>query len=85
MATIEVRAEGGSAFRVRVDGLSFAVTVADALVQELGAPDQRSLVVASFEFLLAREGAASILPSFDLTVIERYFPQWRAEMRRRWH
>jgi hypothetical protein len=69
---IEVRAEGDSAFSVRVDGRSFAVTAADALAKELGAPDQLSLV------------GASILPSFDLTVIERYFPEWREEMRRRW-
>jgi hypothetical protein len=43
-----------------------------------------SLVRGSFEFLLERERAAEILPRFDLTVIERYFPEWREEMRRRW-
>lgn len=83
-AMIEVRAEGDFAFSVRVDGRSFAVTAADTLAKELGAPDQLSLVGASFEFLLEREEAASILPSFDLTVIERYFPEGREEMRRRW-
>ena len=84
VAVIEVRAEGGSAFSVRVDGRSFAVTAAEALAQELGAPDQLSLVRGSFEFLLERERGAEILPRFDLTVIERYFPEWREEMRRRW-
>ena len=38
----------------------------------------------SFAFLLEREPAGSILPRFDLTVIGRYFPEWREEMRSRW-
>ena len=84
VAVIEVRVEGGSAFSVRVDGRSFAVTAAEALVQELGAPDQLSLVRGSYELLLERARATEILPRFDLTVIERYFPEWREEMRRRW-
>ena len=83
-AVIEVRAEGDSAFSVRVDGRSFAVTAAETLAKELGAPDQGSLVRGSFEFLLERERAVEILPRFDLTVIERYFPEWREQMRRRW-
>jgi hypothetical protein len=39
-------------------------------------------VRASFEYLLAREPAGSILPRFDLGIIERYFPEWRNAMRR---
>jgi hypothetical protein len=84
VALIEVSPQGGSAFSVHVDGRSFAVTVAEALPGELGAPDPVSLVRGSFEFLLEREPASSILPRFDLGVIERYFPEWREEMRRRW-
>jgi hypothetical protein len=84
MAVIEVRAEDHATFSVRVDGRSFAVTASPALAKELGAPDQLSLVRGSFEFLLERERASEILPRFDLTVIERYFPDWREEMRRRW-
>jgi hypothetical protein len=38
------------------------------------APD--ALVRASFEFLLAREGRASILRRFELPQIERYFPEY---------
>lgn len=83
MAQIEVVPEGGPAFRVRVDSRSYAVTAASPLVAELGAPDAEALVRASFEFLLEREPAGSILPRFDLSVIARYFPEWRAEMRRR--
>ncbi|MGA8014534.1 MAG: hypothetical protein WCB85_01280 [Candidatus Dormiibacterota bacterium] len=83
MATIEVSPERGSGFRVRVEGRSFAVTVAEPLVAELGAADAETLIRAAFEFLLEREPAGSILPRFDLEVIGRYFPEWRDEIRQR--
>lgn len=44
--------------------------------------DPEKLVTASFAFLLAREPRESILPSFELPVIERYFPGYEAEVRR---
>lgn len=47
-----------------------------------GAVGPDDLVRASFEFMLAREPRESILRSFDLTVIGRYFPEWEAEIRR---
>jgi hypothetical protein len=84
VALIEVRGEGGPAFHVEVDGRGFAVSAPLELVAELGAPDAETLVRASFDFLLDREPAGSILPSFDLSVIARYFPEWRGEMLRRW-
>ena len=34
------------------------------------------LVRRSFEFLLEREPATSILPAFELSVIQRYFPDF---------
>lgn len=34
------------------------------------------LIEKSFEFLLARESNTSILSSFDLAVISRYFPEY---------
>jgi hypothetical protein len=40
------------------------------------------LVHASFEFLLAREPKESILASFDLSVIARYFPEFEREIAR---
>lgn len=40
------------------------------------------LVRASFEFLLAREPATSILATFSLDIIARYFPDYPSEMRR---
>lgn len=41
-----------------------------------GGEDVADLVRRSFEFLLAREPNTSILGEFDLSVIERYFPEY---------
>jgi hypothetical protein len=41
------------------------------------------LIEASFEFLLAREPKESILRSFELPAIERYFPEYPTAMRNR--
>ena len=38
--------------------------------------DAASLVRRSMAFLLEREPAGSILGSFDLSIIERYFPEY---------
>ena len=40
------------------------------------------LLEASFRFLLEREPNTSILSSFDLPVIARYFPEYPKEIRR---
>lgn len=40
------------------------------------------LLKKSFEFLLAREPNTSILRSFDLSVIARYFPEYEREISR---
>jgi hypothetical protein len=47
-----------------------------------GADDPGDLVRRSFEFLLAREPKESILRSFDLAVIGRYFPDYERTIRR---
>jgi hypothetical protein len=83
VSDLEIQRAAEGAYRVGTGGRRFEVSVDAALVAGLGAPDPETLVRASFEFLLAREPASSILPRFDLTVIERYFPEWRAEMERR--
>ncbi len=44
--------------------------------------DPEELARASFAFLLAREPRESILRTFELPVIERYFPGYEAEIRR---
>ena len=38
------------------------------------------LVRAVFEFLLERESKESILSRFDVTVVQRYFPEFEAEI-----
>ena len=93
MAHITVRSEGGSpagktAFRVEVrDGAtatSHEVAVPSELVARLGWDrGEEELVRESFEFLLAREPATSILRRFSLDVIGDYFPEYSAEIRRR--
>ena len=45
--------------------------------------DVESLVARSFDFLLEREPANAILASFDLSVIQRYFPEYDSAFRRR--
>jgi hypothetical protein len=42
--------------------------------------DPERLVTESFRFLLEREPKESILRSFDLTVISRYFPEYEREI-----
>ena len=59
------------------------VSVSQADLEHLapGHYDPEQLVAASFDFLLAREPRESILRSFELPVIERYFPGYEAAMR----
>ena len=63
----------------------FEVSVSKAELArfEPGAGDPTELVRRSFEFLLAREPKESILPSFGLPTIVRYFPEYEREIRRR--
>jgi hypothetical protein len=94
MTELDVRCEappgGDWTCEVRISGEGGHVTdhrvrVAAADLERLdpGAPDPHLLVDASFRFLLAREPATSILRSFDLTEIGRYFPEYESEIRRR--
>jgi hypothetical protein len=46
-----------------------------------GAAEPTDLVRRSFLFLLAREPKESILRSFELPVIGRYFPEYEREIR----
>ncbi len=48
-----------------------------------GKVSPEALVIESFRFLLEREPKESILRSFDLTVIGRYFPEYEREIARR--
>ncbi len=47
-----------------------------------GGRSAEDLVRRSFDFLLAREAKESILREFDLSVIQRYFPEYDSAIRR---
>ena len=68
--------EGGSSTSHRV-----AVAAADLARLDPGSADPTDLVRRSFAFLLAREPKESILRTFELTVIGRYFPDWERSIR----
>ncbi len=75
-------------FRVTVtEGRSstqHTVMVEQSYRDQLAGPkiSTEKLVRKSFEFLLERESKESILGSFDLQVIARYFPEYEREMQR---
>jgi hypothetical protein len=80
-ARITVESAGGAVYRVMVeDGKTntthdVTVTPDDVSRYAPGSTPER-LLEASFEFLLEREPASSILSRFALPVIERYFPEY---------
>lgn len=47
-----------------------------------GSLSAEDLIRKSFDFLLARESKESILKTFDLQVISRYFPEYESEISR---
>ena len=78
---ITVQRIGTNTFRVTVESrttTTHTVTVSSFYYEKLTgkrvAPEM--LVEKSFEFLLQREGNTSILSSFELPVISRYFPEY---------
>jgi hypothetical protein len=85
MATINIIALDSSTYQVTVSSNSttthevkvhadyaFKLTAGKMTVEEL--------VKKSFEFLLEREPNTSILRSFDLSVIARYFPEYERKI-----
>ena len=86
MAQITVTRQTDGSFYVQTPaGTSHTVSVPAGYPGSLGcghiAPED--LVTASFEFLLEREPAASILRQFSLDVISQYFPGYPAQIRAR--
>ena len=61
-----------------------AVTVTDQSLTELTDNNvtKKQLLEFSFNFLLDREPNTSILTSFDIDVISKYFPNYRDEVNR---
>jgi hypothetical protein len=86
---IEITAVEPHVFRVEVrDGRTSTthwVRVPETMVDDLGLGDVdlTELVRESFEFLLEREPATSILREFSLDVIARYFPSYDDEIKLR--
>jgi hypothetical protein len=83
MAQITVIRRADGTFHVRTRaGTSHEVSVPAGFAAQLGcghvAPEE--LVRASFEFLLEREPATSILREFSLDVISQYFPGYPAQI-----
>lgn len=92
MATIEVQStDRGDRYECQVtvrEGRGetrHRVTLRKADYERLsgGRAGPEALVTESFRFLLERESKESILRSFDLTVISRYFPEYEREIARR--
>lgn len=80
MPDISVETAGG-VYRVVVsEGSSettHSVTANSEAIARYGkGADATAVVAASFRFLLDREPKEAILRSFDLAVIERYFPEY---------
>ena len=81
MPRVSVESLGGAVYRVAVtQGRSTTkheVTVTpEHLARYAPGCTPERLLEASFEFLLEREPASSILSRFALPVIERYFPEY---------
>jgi hypothetical protein len=85
---IEVRHLSGDEYEVKVsDGTTTVhrVTLRKTDCERLGRKDvsAKHLIEESFRFLLEREPNTSILSSFELPVIEKYFPEYEDEIRKR--
>jgi hypothetical protein len=92
--SVEVRCDGdraagwSCAVAVRANGRVVSdhrvrVTATDLDRLAPGADDPTALVEASLAFLLEREPPSSILRTFDLPVIGRYFAEYEDEIQRR--
>ena len=80
MADIVITRVEERSYDVTVDGVSHHRVSVPA---RFGDEDLERVVRVSFEFLLEREPASSILPEFSLDVIARYFPEYEDELPRR--
>ena len=83
MAQVTVTQQAGGSFRVQTPaGTSHEVSIPAGFAASLGCGDiaPGELVRASFEFLLEREPATSILHEFSLDIISQYFPSYPAEI-----
>jgi hypothetical protein len=88
-AQIEIEKLDATRFRVRVieagSESSHEVTLDLKYYARLAVPtaDPEDLIRESFLFLLEREPKESIFSCFDLSVINRYFPEYEREIKKR--
>ena len=88
MAEITVTPVAAGRFHVvvreRGSSTEHDVTLSESDFERLGVgrPSPAELVRSCFEFLLERESKESILASFDVSVIGRYFPEFETTIRR---
>ncbi len=80
MTDISVTPLSGRRYEVTVGGTSRHVVT---VPERFGDDDLERVVRTSFEFLLEREPASSIMSEFSLDVIGRYFPEYDDELPRR--
>jgi len=81
---IKVEKKNQQEFIVKVEGKEYNVNLDDEYWQDLtrGKIAKEELIKKSFKFLLEREPKESILPRFDLRVINQYFPEFKDEIRK---
>jgi hypothetical protein len=81
---VEVEAIGGDDFLVKVSAATSTehrVTLTDAYWEQIwnSSLPKKEIVSRSFAFLLEREPNSSILRTFDLPVIQRYFGEYEGK------
>jgi len=85
--TIDVKHSAGDEWLVTIKGAvttHHRVRLSKAELERLGrGKPVEDLLKESFRFLLEREPNTSILGSFDLSLIGRYFPEYEREIRTR--
>ncbi|MBV9080192.1 MAG: hypothetical protein JO102_03620 [Elusimicrobia bacterium] len=83
---VTLKPVGKDAFEVTIQDngteTSHFVTCSDRLLSVLApsAKSKEAAIRAAFDFLLEREPKESILPRFDVSIIERYFPDFRSKL-----
>lgn len=75
--------DDGWVFGVEVGGAEYRVGLAREYWEKLTGKtiEPEKLVLRSFKFLLAREPKESILGQFDLSVIQKYFPEYEDKIK----
>ena len=81
---IKVEKKNQQEFTVKVEEKEYNVGLDDEYWQDLtgGKITKEELIEKSFKFLLEREPKESILPRFNLRVINQYFPEFEEEIRK---